>query len=92
MIYIMVSIVVVIRCTMTKTAKLFTTGRSQAVRLPKEFRFESSEVFIRKEGDEVILSEKPVSWEDFFTSSERPTDDFMIERVDLQAEKRELFG
>ena len=77
---------------MTKTAKLFKTGRSQAVRLPKEFRFESSEVFIRKEGDEVILSEKPVSWEDFFTSCERPTDDFMTERVDLQAEKRELFG
>ena len=92
MIYIMVSIIAVIGCTMTKTAKLFTTGRSQAVRLPKEFRFESSEVFIRKEGDEVILSEKPVSWEDFFTSSERPTDDFMTERVDLQAEKRELFG
>lgn len=76
---------------MTKTAKLFTTGRSQAVRLPKEFRFESSEVFIRKEGDEIILSEKPTSWEDFFNSSGRPTDDFMTERVDLQAQKRELF-
>jgi antitoxin VapB len=77
---------------MTKIVKLFTTGRSQAVRLPKEFRFESSEVFIRKEGDEVILSEKPASWEDLFNSSKRPTDDFMTERVDLKAEKRELFG
>jgi antitoxin VapB len=77
---------------MTKTAKLFKTGRSQAVRLPKEYRFEGSEVFIRKEGDEVILSEKPASWEDFFRSSVRPTDDFMSERVDLEAEKRELFG
>jgi antitoxin VapB len=77
---------------MTKIAKLFTTGRSQAVRLPKEFRFESSEVFIRKEGDEVILSEKPASREDLFNSSNRPTDDFMTERVDLKAEKRELFG
>lgn len=77
---------------MTKTAKLFKTGRSQAVRLPKEYRFEGSEVFIRKEGDEVILSEKPSSWEDFFRSSVRPTDDFMSERVDLEAEKRELFG
>jgi len=88
----MVSIIVYMVSTMTKTAKLFTTGRSQAVRLPKEFRFESSEVFIRREGNEVILSEKPASWEDFFTSSERPTDDFMTERVDLTAEKRELFG
>ena len=88
----MVSIIVYMVSTMTKTAKLFTTGRSQAVRLPKEFRFESSEVFIRREGNEVILSEKPASWENFFTSSERPTDDFMTERVDLTAEKRELFG
>jgi antitoxin VapB len=77
---------------MTKTAKLFKTGRSQAVRLPKEFRFDGSEVFIRKEGNEIILSGKPVSWEDFFRSSVHPTDDFMSERVDLEAEKRELFG
>ena len=92
MIHIMVYIIAATECAMTKIAKLFTTGRSQAVRLPKEFRFESSEVFIRREGNEVILSEKPASWEDFFTSSERPTDDFMTERVDLKAEKRELFG
>jgi antitoxin VapB len=91
MIYIMVPIIVDLELAVAKTAKLFTTGRSQAVRLPKEFRFESSEVFIRKEGDEVILSEKPASWEDFFTSTARPTDDFMSERVDLQPEDRELF-
>jgi virulence-associated protein VagC len=36
-------------------AKLFTNGRSQAVRLPREFRFEGKEVAIRKEGDVVIL-------------------------------------
>jgi antitoxin VapB len=88
----MVSTIADTACDMIKIAKLFTTGRSQAVRLPKEFRFESSEVFIRKEGDEVILSEKPASWEDFFTSSKRPTDDFMTGHEDLTAEKRELFG
>ena len=52
----------------TKTAKLFTTGRSQAVRLPVEFRFEGSEVFIRRDpqtGD-VILSRKPESWDGLF--------------------------
>ena len=38
-----------------KTAKLFWTGRSQAVRLPKEFRFDGSEVRIRRDGDRVIL-------------------------------------
>ena len=40
------------------TAKLFWNGRSQAVRLPKEFRFDTTEVTIRREGDAVIL-EKP---------------------------------
>ena len=77
---------------MAQTAKLFTTGRSQAVRLPKAFRFEGKEVFIRKEGDCVILSEKPESWDDFFSSKARVTDDFMKERADLPPQKRELFG
>jgi antitoxin VapB len=51
-----------------RTAKLFTTGRSQAVRLPMEFRFEGSEVFVRRDpktGD-VILSSKPDSWDGLF--------------------------
>ena len=41
-----------------KTAKLFNTGGSQAVRLPKEFRFEGDEVFVEREGDAVILKPK----------------------------------
>lgn len=40
-------------------AKLFMHGRSQAVRLPKEFRFDGSEVFVRRMGDEVVLSTRP---------------------------------
>ena len=65
----------------TRTAKLFTTGRSQAVRLPVEFRFEGSEVFIRrdpKSGD-VILSRKPDSWDGLFEfhSKGYVPDDFM---------------
>lgn len=53
---------------MTQTAKLFTNGRSQAVRLPAAFRFEGDEVFIRKDpatGD-VILSRRPTDWTSFF--------------------------
>lgn len=76
---------------MTQTAKLFTTGRSQAVRLPKAFRFNGKEVFIRKEGDCVILSAKPDSWDLFFSSTDLVTEDFMAERVDLPPQKRELF-
>jgi antitoxin VapB len=52
----------------TRTAKLFTTGRSQAVRLPREFRFEGTEVFVRRDpktGD-VILSRRPTSWDGLF--------------------------
>ena len=43
----------------TAKAKLFLHGRSQAVRLPKEFRFDGTEVFVRRVGDEVVLSSKP---------------------------------
>jgi antitoxin VapB len=53
---------------MGDTARIFTTGRSQAVRLPREYRFEGTEVFIRRDprtGD-VILSRRPTSWSGFF--------------------------
>jgi antitoxin VapB len=72
---------------MTKTtAKLFMHGRSQAVRLPKEFRMPGSEVEIWKEGDVVYLrpSEKPpVSWKSIFSELRQLTDagGFMEERV-----------
>ena len=55
---------------MSQTAKLFTNGRSQAVRLPVAFRFDTKEVFIRQDpqtGD-VILSRKPSSWDGFFSA------------------------
>ena len=42
-----------------KTAKVFMNGRSQAIRLPKEFRVSGDEVYIKKEKDRIILSEKP---------------------------------
>jgi len=46
-----------------KTARLFQNGRSQAVRLPREFRFEGKEVSIRREGDAVLLEPiRPRSW------------------------------
>jgi len=68
---------------MTTTAKIFISGRSQAVRLPKEFRFDSTEVYIRRDeitGD-VILSRKPESWKGLFAldaTTEAP-DDFMTD-------------
>jgi antitoxin VapB len=62
-----------------KTAKVFFSGRSQAVRLPAEFRFTEKEVYIRRDpatGD-VILSRRPASWEGFFAldaTTEVPAD------------------
>lgn len=86
---------------MAKTAKLFKNGRSQAVRLPAEFRFEGKEVFIRKDektGD-VILSRRPESWQEFFrfrdaaiAADRRAFGEFLAERKDEGPEKRELFG
>ena len=53
---------------MSRIAKLFTNGRSQAVRLPAAYRFETKEVFIRRDPEtgDVILSRKPATWDDFF--------------------------
>jgi len=77
------------------TAKLFRNGRSQAVRLPVNFRFEGSEVYVRRDpatGD-VILSRRPESWNDFFdlTTTLDVPEDFMAHRKDAPAQKRKLF-
>ncbi|WP_180073868.1 MULTISPECIES: antitoxin [Acinetobacter] len=74
------------------TAKVFMTGRSQAIRLPKEFRFEGKEVEIFRRGDEVILREKPVTAEQLFKVLAQMPDDFYAEtRVDEPPQEREEF-
>lgn len=79
---------------MARTAKLFRNGRSQAVRLPAEFRFEGNEVFIRQdpESGDVILSRRPDSWKSFFALIQEGDvpDDFMAERRDQAPQKRDL--
>jgi antitoxin VapB len=82
-----------------RTAKLFRNGRSQAVRLPAEFRFEGKEVFIRKDdrtGD-VILSRRSASWETFrklreeaLLHEKEAVEKFLSDRKDESAEDREL--
>ena len=58
-----------------EVAKLFTNGRSQAVRLPKEYRFSGSEVYTRKVGDAVLLFPKDKVWEVFLEGLNSFTDD-----------------
>ena len=79
---------------MSQSAKIFTNGRSQAVRLPASYRFDCKEVFIRKDpktGD-IILSRKPDNWDDFLKlikSVEIP-DDFMADRGDTVPQERDF--
>lgn len=80
---------------MPRTAKLFRNGRSQALRLPAEYRFEGSEVYIRRDpstGD-VILSRRPESWQEFFDLADRvgAPNDFLSDRGDAPPQKRRLF-
>jgi antitoxin VapB len=80
---------------MLKTAKLFKNGRSQAARLPSEYRFEGNEVYVRRDSatGDVILSRRPESWKDFFVSIQavEVPEDFLADRKDAPPQKRELF-
>ena len=62
----------------TRPPSFLTTAAARPVRLPAGFRFQGTEVYIRKEGEQVILSPRPTSWDDFFDSSLRATEDFMV--------------
>jgi len=80
---------------MPRTAKLFYNGRSQAVRLPAEYRFPGSEVYVRHDpatGD-VILSRRPDSWQEFFELMKtlNVPKDFIADRDNAPPQKRELF-
>jgi antitoxin VapB len=78
------------RCLQMAIASLFTNGRSQAVRIPKELEFEGiSEVDIVRDGDSIILTPKRKSWSSFSTV-EKAEDDFMTNRPDVLEEGRVL--
>ena len=79
---------------MIATAKLFQNGQSQAVRLPKEFRFVNlKEVFIKKVNGMVVLipkSDKTV-WDSMFDNLDNFSDDFMLTRTEPKQERENLF-
>jgi len=74
-----------------QTAKLFINGRSQAVRLPKEFRFSGNDVFIKKIGNMVVLLPKDDPWSSLVKSLDEFTDDFMNSRNQPEQNSREQF-
>jgi antitoxin VapB len=75
---------------MRRTAKIFLNNRSQAVRLPKEFQFSTREVFIRKQGDDVVLSARPEDWSAYLSSGPVASQEFMEGIEDLPVQEREL--
>ncbi|MDA8145861.1 MAG: type II toxin-antitoxin system VapB family antitoxin [Thermaerobacter sp.] len=76
-----------------RRAKLFRNGSSQAVRLPKEFRFPGDEVLIKQEGKAVVLLPQEDYWDSLLRSLDRFTSDFMEDRGQpLEAEARNPFA
>jgi antitoxin VapB len=74
---------------MQRRAKVFMNNRSQAVRLPKEFQFNTDEVFIRKEGEDVILSPRPTDWGPYLDDGPIASVAFMENVEDLPVQERE---
>ena len=73
-----------------KTAKIFSNGVSQAVRLPKNCRFDTNEVFVNRIGGVIMLVPKESRWENLLASLDLFTDDFLSERIEaLPLEERE---
>jgi antitoxin VapB len=74
------------------TAKIFKSGNSQAVRLPKEFQFDASEVQIFRRGDEVVLKQRPRNLVRVYELLIELSDDFMEKgREQLSVQEREAF-
>jgi antitoxin VapB len=75
---------------MRRTAKIFMNNRSQAVLLPEDFRFNTPEVFIRKEGGDVVLSPRPVDWTSYLDESPVASENFMrnVEKLPVQQRER----
>jgi antitoxin VapB len=76
-----------------KTARLFKNGQSQAVRLPKEFRFEGEDVFIKKRGNTIILIPVNNPWKSLINSLTMFSEDFMATRDQpTQQDREDLFS
>jgi antitoxin VapB len=74
-----------------KTARIFKSGNSQAVRLPKEFHLEGAEVYIKRVGPGVLLIPKGDPWASLSESLDKFSEDFLEERVQPSLESRETF-
>jgi antitoxin VapB len=77
---------------MMSYARVFKSGNSQAVRLPKKFRFDAEQVEIFRRGDEIVLRAKPANASMIFDAlASLPQDLFAEERIDTPPQQRESF-
>lgn len=74
-----------------RKARLFRNGRNQAVRLPVEFEINADEVYVRREGNDIILTPKPRNWDAYFEQGKRLAEDFPDEIDDVAPQQREDF-
>ena len=74
---------------MQRKAKIFMNNRSQAVRLPKEFQFKTPEIYIRKVGNDVVLSSRPLDWSAYLAEAPVASETFMEAVEDLPVQERE---
>lgn len=74
-----------------RTVRLFRNGSNQALRLPREFELDADEVYIRREGNNIIITPKPRSWADYFATARKLSDDFPDDMTDLPPQQREAF-
>jgi antitoxin VapB len=70
------------------TAKVVNSYGIQSVILPKEFRLSVAEVFIRRQGDDIVLSPQMLSWEDYFANSRLAPEEFMTDIIDDPPQER----
>src|SRR5450759_2965672 len=77
-----------VKANIMKTAKLFRNGRSQAVRLPREFRFDGDHVFLKKVGTGVLLLPAERAWDSLVHSLSQFSEDFMAEREQPPQQRR----
>lgn len=73
-----------------RTARVGKNNRAQVVTIPLEFRFPEGmkDVFVRKVGEDIVLSPRPVDWSDFLASNVRVSDDFIVDVDDLPVQER----
>ncbi|MCX7098028.1 MAG: type II toxin-antitoxin system VapB family antitoxin [Methylococcales bacterium] len=74
----------------TQTAKIVSNGNSQVVCLPEEFFFDTAEVYISKQGENLIISPKKSTWDTFFDTDSAFDDDFLADREDTLPLEREF--